>query len=72
MWQAIDNAPIGVNVLIFCPSQTRNIHTMGVGRLWQYVGSGDAKPMWSLNGSRQRAIAMPPTHWMPLPDPPAI
>ena len=76
-WQPINTAPKdGTKILAFC--QPRHIET-GAPMSFNYIGvvwwRGDRRPfidsLWKWRHS-QNDSAAEPTHWMPLPPPPAL
>ncbi len=62
-WQPIETAPTGdrITILIYCPES---------GIIYQaYRFGGDDR--FRMYNSGGRIIYQSPSHWMPLPDPPA-
>jgi hypothetical protein len=70
-WQPIETAPLETPILLFVPE-------------FEYFEPSDQRVMatrhshggvsyWSIinDGNRGGLTVTPPTHWMPLPDPPA-
>jgi hypothetical protein len=69
-WQPIETAPVNTSVLVFLsnwehygPGIYRAIRVdMGTGRRWHTTA-------WAIG--RDLSADLSPTHWMPLPAPPA-
>lgn len=60
-WQPIETAPVGVDVLLYCPSLG---YKTTIGLLYK---DEFGRPIWF----ERNAIKVPnPTHWMPLPESP--
>jgi hypothetical protein len=60
-WRPIETAPKDVTVLLY-----------GAKRLEMCVGMHHSRDGWVTDTTSEWATMYPPTHWMPLPAPPAI
>lgn len=67
-WQTIETAPDNDFVLVFCPDASEHTRIMICAR---YIFTDDPHaPDWC-ELSTDKSIDVEPTHWMPLPSPPA-
>lgn len=60
-WQPIATAPIDVCILLY-----------GAKRTGMVVGMNHSRDGWVIDTPSEWASMYPPTHWMPLPPPPAV
>lgn len=71
-WHPIKTAPINEYVLVFCPHAADFTRIMICGRL-VFEGDPDPPDWYELNAdTRPAPLDVEPTHWMPLPTPPAL
>ena len=73
-WQPIETAPLGQNILVFRPAMWGGKGHIGVAKWNTDEYAKCPKPFWeSCEGwiGRTEDRAYPPTHWRPLPAPPA-
>lgn len=59
-WEPITTAPTGERVLVY-----------GAKRLQWAVAEYTDKDGWEVESCSDRYSIYPPTHWMPLPEPPS-
>lgn len=72
-WQPIETAPrIRERVLLYVPTEMGGSYTVQIGQWDDDYKSDDPYPFWRYDGDEtsRYSRAHPPTHWMPLPDPP--
>lgn len=70
-WQPIETAPKDRRILVWSPT----FYGRAVGAKWEPdTYSNRPRPWWQLDDYRLCGVIMcrekPPTHWMPLPEPP--
>ena len=72
-WQPIETAPTdGTCVLVYPPLWNNRVCSIARYDADSYCKK--PKPFWRRDddmGQKTRSQAVPPTHWMPLPDPPS-
>ena len=67
-WQPIETAPINDEVLVYNPK-----FGVLIGWINHNLDAQKPRPYWvydNVNKSKKESRAYPPTHWMPLPEPP--
>lgn len=74
-WQPIEIAPKDQRILLYRPTTVSNWAKIVIGQYEDDEYAVRPKPFWShdlesLTGKKE-ARANHPTHWMPLPEPPA-
>jgi Protein of unknown function (DUF551) len=74
-WQPIDTAPKdGSRVLLWVPDEAGSSYTTQIGT-WTFYSATSDDFLWVYDGHsdglRRYCMAHPPTHWMPLPEPPS-
>ena len=71
-WQPIETAPRdGTSLLLWCPHYKRPIR-VGTYEIWEDFSHGQSvskREYWSIGTFDSLEVL--PTHWMPLPEPPA-
>lgn len=73
-WQTIETAPLNESVLIFIPSPVAEHYGAGIYRALQKQRISGLR-LWMTTGLHHGSDIVDrdyqPTHWMPLPEPPA-
>ncbi len=77
-WQPIETAPKMKTVLLFAVTEidpsTKAVRNWKMDSGFWHTGYEDDAPVmspWCWEGRQLRAMDVQPTHWMPLPEPPA-
>ncbi len=70
-WQLIKTAPLdGTSVLVYCPDVIEP--KVVIAQYLIFDGDPDGGQWWDLwNEEADSLDSTPPTHWMPLPEPPS-
>lgn len=69
-WQPIETAPKQKVVLLWALTDTETGNWLMATGYWM-PGYGDDPGAWTWDGRRLKAYDTQPTHWQPLPEPPA-
>ena len=80
-WQPIETAPKMRTILLFAVTEVNDVSGAAVNWKmhtgWFHLGfdtqasRDEGWSPWTWNGDQLRAYDTQPTHWMPLPEPPA-